>query len=112
MAEDLSNQVSAVDEYRFFGKLILGEIIGLREPFVDKIENFSNLIIDRATDTIDRLKQRGIASLNADSVIISLCLAGSIKEILFQVLVREKKMNLKQGVDSLVNYHAAAFLVK
>ena len=90
----------------------MGEIIGLREPFGDKIETFSNMIIEKAIDTIDNLKERGVASLDSDSLTISLCLGGSIKEILFQVLVREKKMDLKQGINSFVNYHASAFLVK
>ena len=111
MAEDISNQVIIVDEYRFFGKLILGEIIGLHGPFGDKIEEFSNMIIDKASSTFDKLKERGVASHDVDSVVISLCLAGSIKEILFQVLVREKKMDLKQGIDSIINYHAAAIFV-
>lgn len=112
MAEELASMVSARDEYRLFGKLVLGEIIGLRKPFGDKIEIFYNFIIDKAIDTIDSLKERGVASLDSDSLTISLCLGGGIKEILFQVLVREKKMDLKQGIDSFVNYHAAAFLVK
>lgn len=108
MAENLSNQVSVVDEYRFFGKLILGEIIGLRGPLGEKIDNFSNMIIDRAVCTFDKLKEKGVASQHTESTAISMFLAGSIKEILFQVLVREKKMDLKQGIDSIVNYHAAA----
>ena len=99
-------EISTVTEMKYFGRMMLGEIIGLRGVFWEPIEAFMAKMKDLTINAINRLHQSGVINhKDMDPLVAALCMIGGVKELIYTALVREEPMALETTIQTLVNFY-------
>ncbi len=92
-------------ELRKFAKIMLGEIIGLDDPFLEKVDNFFNALINLGVEFISRAQDEGSISKEIDPAITSYCVIGGIKEVLYRWLVKNEVMDIEEAFSSTIDLY-------
>ena len=102
---DSTKHISTLPEMKYFGRMMLGEIIGMRGVFWNPIEGFMEKMKGLTINAINRLHDSGVINKqNTDPLVAALCMIGGIKELIYTALVREEPMALETTIHTMVNF--------
>ncbi len=101
----MGRSLSNTPELRKFAKIMLGEIIGLNDPFLDRVDNFFNALINLGVEFISRAQKEGTVSKEIDPSITSYCVIGGIKEVLYRWLVKNEIMDIEEAFSSTIDLY-------
>jgi len=100
---DVTQFLSDMPEIRQFFTLMLREANGLNGFIFKKINSFTNAIITMSAEYIKHGQENGRVINDIDPFVTSLCIVGSVKEILFHWLVLGEDIDVKNAITSTVD---------
>ncbi len=85
-------------KFKMFVRIMLKEAIGLDKALLQKLNNFYNKIITMSAEYIAKAQQKGRVISSIDPLLTSLCIVGSIKELVFQWAVNDDSLDIEKGI--------------
>lgn len=102
---DVARSLADTPEFRKILKILLSEIIGLSDPFLDKVDFFFNDLIHLGMKYISRAQKDGSVSREIDPFITSLCVIGGLKEVLYRWLVKNEVRDIEKAFCSIIDFY-------
>lgn len=94
--------LAEIPEFRQFTKLLLSDMVGLDESIQVKINRFFDNITDMSTAYISQAQKDGriVSSVNPETA--SICIIGSVKEIIFRWAVLNEKIDTVKAIENML----------
>ena len=102
---NVARSLADTPEFRKLLKVLLSEIIGLNDPFFDKVDNFFKDLINMGTEYISRAQKDGTVSGQVDPFITSLCVIGGLKEVLYRWLVKNEIQDIETAFSPIIDLY-------
>lgn len=81
-----------------FARIMLKEAMGLDKTLLQKLNDFYNKIIAMSADYIAKAQGKGRVFPMLDPYFTSMCIVGSIKELVFQWSVNDESLDLEKAI--------------
>lgn len=96
--------------FKMFARIMLKEAIGLDTVLLEKLNNFYNQIIMMSTQYIAKAQEKGRVIAHIDPLFTSMCIVGSIKELVFQWAVNDESMDIEKAIITAVTVYFRGML--
>ncbi|MCX8124450.1 MAG: TetR/AcrR family transcriptional regulator [Spirochaetes bacterium] len=84
--------------FRMFARIMLKEAIGLDTILLRKLNDFYNKIIMMSAEYIKKAQEKGRVISTLDPLFTSMCIVGSIKELVFQWAINNESMDIEKAI--------------
>ncbi|MEW6077845.1 MAG: TetR/AcrR family transcriptional regulator [Thermodesulfobacteriota bacterium] len=101
----VARSLADTPEFRKLLKILLSEIIGSHDPFLDKVDTFFNDLVNLGVKYISRAQKDGTVSGKIDPFITALCVIGGLKEVLYRWLVKNDVRDVEKAFSSIVDLY-------
>jgi len=91
--------------FKMFVRIMLKEAIGLDKTLLQKLNNFYNKIITMSAEYITKAQQKGRILSSIDPLFTSMCIIGSIKELVFQWAVNDDSLDIEKGILTAITVY-------
>ncbi len=96
--------------FKLFARIILKEAIGLDKILLQKLNNFYNRIITMSADYIAKAQAKGRVIAYLDPLFTSMCIVGSVKELVFQWAVNDESMDIEKAIITAATIYFRSLL--
>ncbi len=94
--------LAEIPEFKQFTKLLLSDMVGLDESIQNKTNQFFDDIVNMSTEYINQAKRDGRVISSVDSYTASICIAGSVKEIVFRWAVLKEDIDTVKAIENML----------
>ena len=109
MRENLQGVLGVCLRRRALTKILLSEAVGLDEEFDRKLLDFYSEVLELLERTLSQAQGIGLVP-EGDVRVSAMCVLGSLKEILYQVIMRGFEVDENELVDSLIKLHRSGLI--
>ncbi len=96
--------------FKLFARIMLKEAIGLDKSLLQKLNNFYNKIISMSAEYIARAQKKGRVITSLDPLFTSMCIIGSVKELVFQWAVNDESMDIEKAIITAISVYFQGML--
>lgn len=104
--------LAKVPEFRQFSKIMLSDVIGLDNTIQLKINDFYDRIVGMSADYILQAQKDGRIIKSIDPVTASICIIGSVKEIVYRWAVLGENIDTVQAIKNMLDIYLYGILAE
>lgn len=95
--------LAKIPEFKQFTKLLLSDMVGLDESIQKKINQFYDDIVTMSTEYINQAQSDGRVVSSVNSYTASICIVGSVKEIVFRWAVLDEDIDTVVAIENMLS---------
>ncbi len=95
--------LAKIPEFKQFTKLFLSDIVGIDDAIQKKLNQFFDDIVKMSTGYIEQARKDGRVKASVDSYTASICIVGSVKEIIFRWAVLDEDIDTVKAIENMLS---------